>query len=129
MHNNAPYRFRPTTKDDLIRIEAMNKFDFALIPGEMSLIDGVIVNSQDEIISFGIVKPMAEATFLTDMSFPQPARVAAMNKMLDIAFAKTKEFGVRQLHVFCEDKRLADALIKHYEFKLASGIILVKNLV
>lgn len=128
MPNNRPFRFRPTSKDDLPRIEAINKFGFKLTPGELSLVDGVIVNSDDEIVSFGIVKPMAEATFLTDMSFPQAARVSAMKQMLDIAFSKTREFGVKQLHVFCEEQRLADALLKHYQFELCKGIILVKNL-
>ena len=109
-------------------ISAINTSEFKLTPGELSLVDGVMVDENNDIVSFGIVKPMSEATFLTNPNFSTRARVVAMRQMLNIAFDKTREFGVKQLHVFCEDKRLAEALVKHYKFEPVDSIVLVKNL-
>jgi len=111
------------------QIEAINTFGFRLSPGELSIVDGVIVDDDNEIISFGIVKPMAEATFLTNPAKSQRARVTAMQLMMDIAVDKSREFGVKQLHVFCDSEKIVKTLIKRYGFQLVtSNIVLVKNL-
>lgn len=121
-------RFRPTNVKDMPHIREINSFDFKLTPGEMSIVDGVIVDEDGDIVSFGIVKPMAEATFLTNPKFSKRARVEAMDIMLKIAFERSREFGVKQLHVFCDDVRLARMLTKHYDFLNDNSIVLVKNL-
>ena len=121
-------RFRLTKKEDMPKIEAINTLGFKLNPGELSIVDGVIVDDNDEIIAFGITKPMAEATFLSNPDKSQRARVGAMRMLFEVAFEHTREFGIKQIHVFCDDKRLANALIKHYDFMLCDNIVLVKNL-
>lgn len=121
-------RFRPTSVADMPKIKDINSFDFKLTPGELSIVDGVVVDADGDIVSFGIVKPMAEATFLTNPNFAKRARVEAMDIMLKIAFDRSREFGVKQLHVFCDDARLARLLTKHYDFLNDDSIVLVKNL-
>lgn len=120
--------FRKTLPSDLENIKRINQQEFIFTPGELSLVDGVILDDFNQIISFGIVKPMAEATFITDTRRPQKERVLAMKQMMDLAVVTTKDFGIKQLHTFVEDPRLARALQKHYGFIPVTGTVLVKNL-
>lgn len=121
-------RFRKTRPSDFPDIRRMNHDQFAFTQGELTIVDGVVYNDNNETIAFGIVKPFAEAIFITDESKSSYSRGKALNILMSVATAGTRNANLKQLHVFVEDKELAKGLIEHHEFKLCPEIVLVKNL-
>lgn len=121
-------KFRKTKVGDFSAIAEMNNDEFLFKQGELSIVDGVIINDKEEIVAFGIVKPFAEAIFIANYKTSQFARGKALNILMSVAIAGTQKFGAQQLHVFVEDPKLAEGLIKHHGFLLCPEIKLVKNL-
>jgi hypothetical protein len=120
-------KFRRTKKKDIPSVEKMNGGEFLFKPGELSIIDG-IVSEDDTDLAFGIVKPFAEAIFVADKSKSKIKRAKALNILMNVATVGTHRAGIKQLHVFVADAKLAESLEKHHGFIRCPEIVLVKNL-
>ncbi len=120
---------RKTTKHDLPSVHELNKeFNFVFIPGELCIDDAVVIDENNKIVGFGMIKPFAEAVFITQKNLPKATRAKALMLLMHRAVASSKEFGSRQLHVVVEDPKLGESLTKHYGFEVVQGTVLVKNL-
>lgn len=120
-----------------VRIEDIDKIDevyqtghdcqFTLPDLANELTSAVIVKN-GKVIGFGVVKVFAEAIAILDLRESKVDRLQSMEMLMLEAVRGCVENGVKQLHVFTEDEKLAKLLEKHYEFKPVKGIALVKEI-
>lgn len=120
--------FRKTRRVDIAEVQRLNDGEFHFEGGELSVVDGIIYDSFGKTIAFGIVKPMAEAIFITDKTVPRITRAKALKELMRVAIWGTKKANISQLHVFVAEPRLAESLKKYYGFEEVKEIVLVKNL-
>lgn len=123
-------RYKKTRLSDIAEVERMNEGKYAFTPGELTIVDGLIYDDEtNKNIAFGIVKPFAEAVFITDKEANKVSRGKALNILMNVAITGTHRAGMKQLHVFVSDPKLAEALKNHHGFELCPEFVLVKNLI
>src|SRR5690348_11256608 len=121
-------RLRDWNKHDLAKIKNLNEQqNFRLLNLDNCVIDKV-VECDNKIIAYGIVKEMSEAIILLDLNEPKITRVKALKELMKAAIFGASKKGHRQLHVFVSDRQLAESLKKHYGFIESQDIVLVRNL-
>lgn len=84
----------------------------------------VIVN-EGEVVGFGVVKILAEATMVLDIDKPKVDRIVAMQKLMDEAIRGCNESGIEQMHVFVKNPLLVRLLQRKFGFKVISDTALV----
>lgn len=119
---------RNVNRDDLESIEKLNaQQEFRLKDLDNCVIDKIVLENEKE-IAYGITKYFAEAIILVNHDVPKITRMKALRELLSYAIWGSKRQGLKQLHVFVLDPKLAEVLKKHYGFKELDGIPLVKDL-
>ena len=113
-------------------IESINKLnllsnDFKLNTITDAIVDRIVYEG-NQVVAYGIVKKMAEAIMLTNPEVPLTLRSKAMRELMIDAEIGSKAFGCSQMHCFVKDPRLADLLIKHFDFVKTQDIVLVKGI-
>jgi|SRR6185295_17836540 len=99
------------------------------VPTPKSIIVGRAVEHEGELIGYGVVKHHGEAIFAIDPSKPRITRAKALNVLMHVAMAGAHKANCEQLHVFMDDRALADSLIRHYGFvETKSQIVLALSL-
>lgn len=120
---------RKPNKNDIAQINNINsQQDFKLDNFDNCIIESVVDNGDGKILAYGIVKDLAEAIFLVDLTLPTITRAKAMQELMQIALFGTARKNIKQLHVFVKDRELANSLIKHFNFIESKDIILVRNI-
>ena len=99
------------------------------VPTPENIIIGRAVEHEGELIGYGVVKHHGEAIFAIDVTKPKIVRANALNVLMHIAIAGARTANCEQLHVFMDDRALADSLIRHYGFvETKSQIVLALSL-
>ena len=110
-------------------IAALNRAQdsFKLDETSGNIIDRIVFEGECP-IAYGVVKRLAEAVMLVNPGAPVLIRAEAMRQLMQYAEWGAKKEGCAQLHCFVNDLKLADSLIKHFNFVPTTDIVLVKNL-
>lgn len=120
---------RNVDSTDLPILDAIHSNHNFPCPSRRNLIDEKLVTDDNgQIIGYGQIKVLSEATIILNMLTSRRDRVEALNKFMEHAEQLCAERGIEQLHVFVEDKIFANLLIEKFGFSQASGRALVKNL-
>ena len=118
---------RPFEDSDLDCLERVT--DGFPVPSPHNIIVGRAVEHDGRLIGYGVVKHHGEAIFAADTSQPRIVRAKALQALMEVAISGATKARCEQLHVFMDDRKLADSLIKHYGFvETKSQIVLVRNL-
>lgn len=124
-------RIRKTRRSDYLRIDEIyrgyHQEKFAL-PNLDNTVTHAVIEKDEKIIGFGVVKLYAEAIAVLDLDESKLDRLHAMDKLFQEAFRGCDEIGLEQLHVFVQDPAMIRLLIQKYDFKIATGVALVKEL-
>ncbi len=123
---------RPLRREDLERIDEIYRQghdeSFSLPDMSNTLTSAVVVDDNDKVVGFGVVKVYAEAIMVLDPDQSKMNRIVEMDQLFSEAYRACEEVGLQQLHVFVQDPGLQRLLTKHYGFKVATGVALVKEL-
>lgn len=123
-------RIRPVTKSDLERIDEIYRQGhdqkFSLPSLKMTVTSAVVATNK--VIGFGVVKFYAEAIAILDLNESKVDRLDALELLLHEAFRACEEQGIDQLHVYVQDPQFQRLLEKKYDFKVATGVALVKEI-
>ena len=125
-------KIRETRTEDAIEIDRIwrecGHAEHFGLPSLDRTVTSAIVVDDGHIIGFGVVKLYAEATCVLDTFESKADRLAALELLLTEAFRACEEAKIEHLHVYVQDKGMERVLIKRYDFKVASGTALVKEL-
>lgn len=122
--------FRSVKEFDIPQLARLQREhpDFHELNINKYLIDGVVADSDENVVAYGIVIPFAEAVFLPDISRSKEDKVIALRTLMRHAIYGTEKAGIKQLHCFIKDDGFAEVMKKHYGFKPCEGQALVLNL-
>jgi len=87
----------------------------------------VINDDNNRIVTAGAVRPIAEMVAITNKDTSVRARQKGLNQMLLIANHLLRDTPMNQLHVFIQDKKWEDQLLRH-GFSRTMGNALYINL-
>jgi len=123
---------RQVLRSDLERIDEIYRTghneSFALPDLQNQITSAVVVDDNDKIVAFGVVKVYAEAVMVVDLNQSKMDRILEMDQLFAEAYRGCEEQGIQQLHVFVQDPKLQRLLERKYGFKPANGVALVKEL-
>lgn len=122
----TPLKIRRPREADVKRIQEIaaqnnsnplpNKFETA----------AVVLN--DSLIAFGVNRVHFEALFYLDNTVSKREKVNALKKIMEIGILDAKGSGIEEIHVFAETEQFAEILIKHFGFRRAKGVPLIRDL-
>lgn len=123
---------KPITADDIEQLRKIHEkhysqeFDF---PDFTTGFYGafVITNGKGEIVTGGGVKPIAETILVTNKDFGIKERNEALLNVLNVSEFLCRKFGHEQLHVFIQNEKYRNLLMKRVGFKPTKGQALVLN--
>ena len=122
---------RPAKREDFERIDEIYRNghdeDFSL-PAMTHVLTHAVIEKDGKVIAFGVVKLYAEALMVLDLNESKIDRLDATEKLLHEAFRACESENIEQLHVYVQDPGMRRILEKRYEFKLATGVALVKEI-
>lgn len=114
---------------DLARIhQDFHSQGFELPDISKALMDGVVVDIEENVTAYGIVVPFCEVIFIPDRSKSKAEIVTALKLMMIEAIKCSDKFKIRQIHCFIRDNGFSDIMKNHYGFKECTGTPLVLNL-
>lgn len=118
-------QYKESDLDRLIELNEQQDFKLSTIKNR---IWDCIIEQDNKIIAYGIVKPMAEAIILLDLKAPKISRARAGRQFLLDAQIAARKVGCEQLHVFNSDEKLSQMQEEHFGFIRTKSIVLAKDL-
>ena len=98
------------------------------LPNLSNTVTHAVVQNEDKIIAFGMVKLFAEAVLVLDHSESRRNKVNAIKLLMLEAFRGCDQHKLSQLHCFIKDEQFARLMMKHYSFNKVLGEALVMDL-
>ncbi len=92
------------------------------------IIDDTIVEVENEVVAYGILKPFAEAVITLDHTRSKRIKLEAIQQMLWMAEKKCKEMKISNLHFFTENEQFAQLMMNKFDFQEIMGKSFVKEL-
>jgi len=86
-----------------------------------------IDNDKGQIVTAGGVRAIAETILITDKDFSIKERNEALLNALNVSEFLCKKFGHDQMHVFIQDEKYKNLLLKRVGFSSTKGQALVFN--
>jgi hypothetical protein len=101
------------------------------LPDQSSpIIDTVVVDDNDKVISYGQVRHFAEMMFFPDMGVSSRTRLNALKLTIAEGFRGIDKAGYKEVYMMCKDVRFARLIAKHFDFTLVDnpGVLLVRKM-
>ena len=114
-------KLRRPTVDDIDVIET-----FATEPLPERFVEAAVVEKNNTILSFGIIRSNMEAILYASGS-PRE-KVQALKLLLNKAEEDARKWDYKYLDILAKDEAFAEILIKHFGFERCNGIPLIKRL-
>lgn len=106
---------RKATKEDLDKINELYKhYDFPLTFNNAF---SPVLAENGVIRGFGWLDMIVEATVMLDLEGPQRYKFEALRDLINYGCQAAKSVGFDQLHVFPEDRKFMEILVKHFGFQ------------
>ena len=97
------------------------------LPSPSKVVQALVVEEEDEIVGFGLVKEIAECIMILDKKHGKLKRSRVTRELLQHAFAVAQEAGHSGIHAFVQDERFSLFLTKHFGFTPSKGEVLVRS--
>lgn len=104
--------------------------EYTLPDQSSSIIDTVVVDDNDKVISYGQVRHFAEMMFFPDMGVSNRVRLEALKMTIAEGFRGIDKAGYNEVYMLCKDMRFARLISKHFGFTLIDnpGVLLVRKM-
>ena len=122
---------RPIRNGDLKKIDEIyqkHHGDRIQMPGLNNQITSAVVENENRIVGFGIVKAFAEAIMMLDLHEMRVNRVRAMDLLMLEAFRGCQEHRIEQVHAVVHTDNLEKILKKHYGYSDRIGKVLYREI-
>lgn len=125
-----PMRLRRTRGSDAARVNEIYQKHHADHFGvdNKNVITKGIVERDDRVVAFGMVRTIAEAIMVLDLDEPTKTKVRSLTYLLEGALFDAAASGFDSLHVFVQDKSFAEILKRHHGFQVCAGEALVRQI-
>jgi hypothetical protein len=111
--------------DDIPEIQDIsNKYPNNPLPS--SFVDAAVIEKNDEIISFGVIRYIMEALLYTSGS--DRDKVESLKKLIRQAKTDAISKNVDSFYVFAKDEEFAKILEKHFGFRRLASIPMIMEL-
>lgn len=87
------------------------------------MISAAVIESNKEVVAFGMMRLLTEAILVCEGS--KKDKTLILFELICQMIKDAKRFEIPQIHVFIQDDKFADLLIKHFNFKEEQGRTLV----
>lgn len=84
-----------------------------------------VVERDDKVISFGVTRIILESILYTSGS--DRDKVESLKALLELAESDARKMKFDDMYVFAQDEDFANILCKHFGFRRAQGIPLIKD--
>lgn len=99
--------------------------EFPLPDLSHSVIDAVVVDENDKVLGFGIVKLFAEAVMTLDKSQPTRVKIETLRLLFQEAIRGVVGADLHHIHAFVQDPEFSRLMKKHFGFETAKGEAIV----
>jgi len=120
---------RQMTPADANKLKEIHEQQYAAdfeFPHGKFIMEFVVVDDDNKVISGGGVRSIAESVIITDKCFSPRIRREALLEILNASLLTCGKFGYDQLHAFVKDPTWEKVLEK-YDFKLCKNLAYYRN--
>lgn len=118
-------RLRRPKNEDVTEIQRLAK-NWPLVDKFKSA--AVAEGPKGEIVAFGVTRNISEFIAYVNNESPPADRAVAINDLIKLARIESQFDKVERIHVFAENEKFANFLIRHFGFYKAQGIPLILEL-
>lgn len=123
--------FRSLKPADLTQVDKIYRDyyqDYCMLPNLNHTIESGVVDSDDGIIGFGMVKLYPEAIIVLDSSKRLRDRIGAHNLLLDVGLLACSKYKHEELRAHVVDSNYERFLTKNFNFETVKGSLMIKDL-
>jgi hypothetical protein len=121
--NDSSVKLRRPTLDDITEIEDLAK-RYSNNPLPEKFETAAIIEQDDEITAFAVLRSMSEALLYCD----EHTKLLAIRKLIDAAKVDAKKLGHQSIYAFIQDDKFCEILIKRYGFRKVFGTPVILDL-
>ena len=119
---------RPAKKEDWDSLLELNKGHSFPFPGFKNMLDILVVEDNGKIVAWGYTKKYVEVVFVPKTDSPNITKVKSLKLLSKMSSEITKARGIDMIHSYVKDERLAQLLVKHFNYGVCTGTPLFLDL-
>jgi len=99
------------------------------VPSLRHVIDNCVIEKDEELIAYGVIKFFAEAIMIIDRENTRKREKAeALTKIIERGISSSKNMGIEKLFLISNDENFSKVLMRKYGFRRCSGETLALEL-